>query len=357
MWRALARRARLPAWLPPQHRARASAPGAVAARHVPGGAPEPRLACRVFARSFYASKWQKRLGHLLEGRRRPPVPDIPETEVFDEEACSVVRPCKPVLGSKRTGVLAYKIGCMGLWDEWGVKHMITVCQLDRLQVTERRTLQSHGYEALQLGLGFRAVKRHSKPALGRFIKAGVAPKHHKCEFRVSSDAQLPVGHRISVRHFVPGQWVFVSGWSKAKGFQGPMKRWGFAGGASDKRGGKKTHRSHGSMGQKGAKKVWKGKKAHGHMGPDPRCVNAKVFRIESERNLLFLKGPLPGYKGSVVKISDARGKTALKNNHIRLPHPTFVPVQNVPYPVTTQEPPQEQDPFIYPEQPLYQKGD
>merc|ERR1719152_170256 len=105
------------------------------------------------------------------------------------------------------------------------------------------------------------------------------------------------------------------------------------------------------MGQRGAAKVWKGKKAAGHMGPDPRCVNAKVFRIESERNLIFLKGALPGHKGSIVKISDARGKTALKNKHIRLPYPTFVPVPDVEYPTTLQAPPQDRDPFLYPEQP------
>merc|ERR1712151_916372 len=95
-------------------------------------------------------------------------------------------------------------------------------------------------------------------------------------------------------------------------------------------------------------------KAAGHMGPDPRCANAQVFRIEAARNLIFLKGALPGFKGSVVKISDARGKTALKNKHIRLPHPTFVPDPEVEYPVTIQKPPPEQDPFLFPEQPLYQ---
>lgn len=302
-------------------------------------------------RGFFASKWQKRLGHLLESRRRPPLPEIPEKEVLTNG--SGIRPCKPVLGSKRTGVLAYKIGCMSLWDEWGVRHMITVCQLDRLHVLQQMTIQRNGYEALQLGLGYRSIHRQKRSVIGMFIKAGVGPKHHMCEFRVSSDCLLPPGHQITVRHFVPGQWVFCSGWSKAKGYHGAMKRWGFAGGASDKRGGKKDHRSQGSMGQKGAHKVWKYKKAHGHMGPDPRCVNAKVFRIEAARNLIFLKGALPGYKGSVVKISDARGKTQLKNNHIRLPYPSFVPVPEVEYPVTIQEPPQERDPFLYPERPFY----
>jgi len=274
----------------------------------------------------------------------------------DAEKC-MVKPCKPVLGSKRTGLLAYKIGCMSLWDEWGEKHMVTVCQADRLAVLQQRTLSKDGYESVQVGIGFKQVSRQSKSELALCMKVGVGPKHKLCEFRVSSDCLLPPGHRLSVRHFVPGQWAFVSGWSKAKGYQGPMKRWGFAGGVSDKQGGEKAHRAHGSMGQRGVGKVHKYKKAGGHMGPDPRCMNAQVFRIEATRNLIFLKGTIPGYKGSIVKISDARGKTALKNKHIRLPYPTFVPVPDVEYPTTLQAPPQDRDPFLYPEQPLYQPDD
>eukprot|EP00913_Durusdinium_trenchii_P012581 g11815.t1 len=246
-------------------------------------------ASRIFRRTFYASKWQKRLGHLLEGRRRAPPPEIPEKETRGRQR------------RRALSRLAYKIGCMSLWDEWGVKHMVTVCQLDRLHVLTPLTLQKNGYEEGE--------------RLG------------------GSGTRFP----ISVRHFVPGQWVFVSGWSKGRGYHGVMKRWGFAGGGSDKRGHKKDHRSAGSLGQRGVGKVWKYKKMAGHKGPDPRCMNAKVFRIESARNLIFLKGPLPGYKGSVVKIHDARGKTAFKNKHIRLPFPTFVPMPGVEYPVTVQE--------------------
>eukprot|EP00928_Gymnodinium_smaydae_P047749 TRINITY_DN31894_c0_g1_i1.p1 TRINITY_DN31894_c0_g1~~TRINITY_DN31894_c0_g1_i1.p1 ORF type:complete len:390 (-),score=67.77 TRINITY_DN31894_c0_g1_i1:19-1188(-) len=322
-------------------------------------APLPLASLGAFSgrrRGFFASKWQKRLGHLLEARRRPPAPEVPEKEVLDAENYPI-KPCKPVLGSKRTGVLAYKLGCMSLWDEWGEKHMVTVCQLDRLHVLAQMTLQKHGYEAVQVGLGYRSVHRQKRGQIGSFIRAGVGPKHHVCEFRVSADCLLPVGHQITARHFVPGQWVFVSGWSKGKGYQGPMKRWNFSGGTSDLRGNKKAHRAHGSMGQQGTAKVHKHKKAAGHMGPDPRCVNAKIFRIEAHRNLVFLKGALPGYKGSVVKLYDARGRTALKNNHIRLPYPTFVPLKNVEYPVTIQQPPPEKDPFLYPEQPLYQPGE
>eukprot|EP00435_Cladocopium_sp_Y103_P036412 s1028_g9.t1 len=141
----------------------------------------PVQACRDSRRTFYASKWQKRLGHLLEGRRRPPPPDIPEKDRLSNDF--EIKPCKPVLGSKRTGVLAYKIGCMSLWDEWGVKHMVTVCQLDRLHVLKAQTLQKEGYEALRLGLGYRSIHRINKSEIANYIKAGVGPKHHVGERR------------------------------------------------------------------------------------------------------------------------------------------------------------------------------
>lgn len=315
--------------------------------------PPLRIGCFQQVRSFYASKWQKRLGHLLESRRRPPVPEIAETEIPELVG---LQPGKPVLGSKRTGLLAYKIGCMSLWDEWGERHMVTVCQADRLRVVRKKTIPKNGYEAVQLGLGYRSAHRHTKQMIGEFMKAGVGPKHKLAEFRVSSDCLLPVGHRLSVRHFVPGQWCFVAGWSKAKGYQGVMKRWGFAGLAAT-HGVEKKHRAAGSTGQRGVKRVWKGKKMAGHMGPDPRVVNCKVFRTEAARNLIFLTGAVPGMKGSMVKIFDARGRTALKNNHIRLPYPTFVPKPGVTYPVTVQQPPGDLDPFHYPELPLYGRKD
>jgi len=166
---------------------------------------------------------------------------------------------------------------------------------------------------------------------------------------------LPVGHQISVRHFVPGQWVFCSGHSKAKGYQGVMKRWGFSG--LDNYANDASPRAPGSMGQRGIGKIWKYKKTEGHMGPDPRCTNCKVFRIESTRNLLFLKGQLPGHKGHVVKIHDARGVTQFKNAHIKLPYPSFVPVPAFRYPTTMQEPPPEEDPFLFEDYPLYQPDD
>ena len=78
-------------------------------------------------------------------------------------------------------------------------------------------------KAVQLGIGYKGIHRQTKTDLGLYVKSGTGPKHVVKEFRVSSDSLLPVGHQMSVRHFVPGQWVFCSGWSKARGFQGPMR--------------------------------------------------------------------------------------------------------------------------------------
>lgn len=309
-------------------------------------------------RSYYSSKWTRRLGLLLEARRRPGPANIPAVQTFPDAPphSPALRPIKPVLGSKRSGVIAYKVGMYSLWDEWGEAHPITVCWLDRCRILQKKTIQKNGYEAVQMGIGYRGIHRHQKTNLGLYVKAKAGPKHVVKEFRVSSDCLLPVGMKMSVRHFVPGQWVFCSGWSKAKGFKGPMRRWNFSGLPST-HGVSVAHRSHGSVGQEGVAEVHKGKKMAGHMGPDPRCTNARVFRIDAHRDLLFLRGHLPGFKGSIVKISDARGVTEFKNRHIRLPYPTFLPEPGVEYPTVVQQPPQDQDPFLYPEQPLYQPDD
>lgn len=227
---------------------------------------------------------------------------------------------------------------------------MTVCQADRCVVLERRTLAKNGYESLQLGLGYRSITSQSKSNLGRFIKLGVGCKDHIAEFKCSSDCLLPPGHYMSVRHFTPGQWVFVSGWSKAKGFKGAMRRWHF-GGQNQSHGTEcKAHSAPGSISQgKSVHIVWRNTKMGGHVGPDPRCTNCRIIRIEAYRNLIFLKGQVPGQVGSVVKIRDALGITARKNNNLHLHYPTFIPKANIPYAVTIQESLKERDPFLFEE--------
>ncbi|XP_026192197.1 50S ribosomal protein L3-2, chloroplastic [Cyclospora cayetanensis] len=265
----------------------------------------------------------------------------------------------PAWNSRRCGVLAYKVGMMSLWDGWGEQHAVTVCQVDRCVVLEQKTLSTHGYEACVLGLGYRSPLRVSRPNLCKFLSLGIEPKAVTAEFKVSSDCLLPPGQELSVLHFVPGQWCFVSGWTIPKGFQGPVKRWGFRGQNASHGTESKAHRSHGSIGQsKTVNVVWKFKKMAGHVGPDPRVVNCQVLRIQADRNLIFLKGCVPGGVGSVLKISDARGKTHhQRNRQIPLPFPTFVPQPSEVYPLVLNRPEKKQDPFAYPEIPIYGKDE
>lgn len=287
---------------------------------------------------------------------RPEALTIPESETFSEAQIQRLglTPQSAIWNTRRCGVLAYKLGCMSLWDDWGERHMVTVCHVDRCVVLEKRTIASHGYEAVQLGLGYRNINRQSKQNIGRFIKSGVGSKDHIAEFKCSSDCLLPVGHYMSVRHFTPGQWVFVSGWSQAKGFKGAMRRWHFGGQNASHGTECKAHSAPGSIAQgKSVHIVWRGTKMGGHDGPDPRVTNCRVFRIEAYRNLIFLKGAVPGDVGSVIKIRDALGISARKNRGLHIPYPTFVPIAGQSYPITLQEVPKERDPFLFTEDPMY----
>ncbi|KAK2196425.1 bifunctional Ribosomal protein L3 [Babesia duncani] len=311
--------------------------------------------------SPYSSRWIKRISRLNLKKHFSQLDKealaIPEKEIFTQDQIDKlgIAPIHPIWSTRRCGVLAYKIGCMSLWDDWGVRHPVTVCQVDRCVVLEKKTISKHGYEAVQMGLGFKNINSQSKQNIGRFIKAGVGSKDHIAEFKCSSDCLLPVGHYMSVRHFTPGQWVFVSGWSRAKGFKSAMRRWHF-GGQNQSHGTEcKAHSAPGSISQgKSVHIVWRNTKMAGHVGPDPRCTNCKVFRIETHRNLLFLKGAVPGEIGSVIKIKDALGKSVRKNRGLHLHYPTFIPKPHMEYPVTIQEPLKERDPFLFADQPMYE---
>ena len=308
---------------------------------------------RVLARTYYSAPWLRRLERLRASRQKLSAPSIPDTEQLTPHPdLKAVNPI-PYM-SKRTGLLAYKIGSMSLWDEWGERHYITVCKLHQAHVTGVKTISKHGYEAVQVGLGLADLKRVPKDKLGEAIRLGISPKEHTAEFRVTSECLLPEGLPLTVRHFVPGQWVFVSGWSQPKGFKSVIGRWNFSG--METQGTTKGIRRPGSVGQgHSAALVYKGKRMGGHKGPDPRVVNCKVFRTESARQLIFLKGSVPGDIGSVIKISDARGRTRRKNRHINLPYPTFVPKAGVDYQVTVTQPPLGKDPFAYPDRTIYDR--
>jgi large subunit ribosomal protein L3 len=206
----------------------------------------------------------------------------------------------------RTGVIAKKVGMTRLFQDDGRHVPVTVLALEDCQVVARKEADRDGYTAVQLGAGQAKAKNVAKPQRGHFGKAEVEPKARLAEFRVDEDALLEVGGTISADHFVAGQLVDVSGQTQGKGFAGAMKRWGFKG-LRATHGVSVSHRSHGSTGQRqDPGKVFKNKKMAGHMGDRQRTQqNLEVVSTDVERGLIFLKGSVPGSKGSWLLVKDA----------------------------------------------------
>jgi len=206
----------------------------------------------------------------------------------------------------RTGVIAKKMGMTRLFKDDGRHVPVTVLSLEGLQVVARREVDRDGYTALQLGAGVAKAKNVAKPQRGHFGKAEVEPKAKLAEFRVSEDALLDVGAEISADHFIAGQFVDIAGNTQGKGFQGGMKRWGFAG-LRATHGVSVSHRSLGSTGQRqDPGKVFKNKKMAGHMGDKQRTQqNLEVVSTDVERGLIFIKGSVPGSKGGWLLIKDS----------------------------------------------------
>jgi large subunit ribosomal protein L3 len=206
----------------------------------------------------------------------------------------------------RTGVIAKKVGMTRLFQADGRHVPVTVLQLDGVQVVARRETGTDGYTAVQLGAGKAKAKNVAKPQRGAFGKAEVEPKAKLVEFRVAEDALLDVGTEISAEHFVAGQLVDISGVTQGKGFAGAMKRWGF-GGLRATHGVSVAHRSHGSTGNRqDPGRVFKNKKMAGHMGARNRTQqNLEIVQTDAERGLLFVKGSVPGHKGSWLTVKDS----------------------------------------------------
>jgi large subunit ribosomal protein L3 len=214
----------------------------------------------------------------------------------------------------RTGLLAKKLGMTRLFGDDGSHVGVTVLQVEACEVVALRTPEKDGYTAVQLGVGVAKTKNVSKPMRGHFAKAKVEPKRVVGEFRVSDDALLDVGVRLSAEHFVEGQLVDVVGTSVGKGFAGPMKRHNF-GGLRASHGVSVSHRSHGSTGNRqDPGRVFKGKKMAGHMGDRRVTVqNLEVFGVDADRGLILVKGGVPGGNGTYVRVSDAVKAGAPKN--------------------------------------------
>lgn len=206
----------------------------------------------------------------------------------------------------RTGLIAKKLGMTRLFKEDGTHVPVTVLYLDEVQVVDTRTKERDGYTALQLGYGKAKVKNVSKPNRGHFARVKVEPKKKLVEFKVSEDAIVDVGSKLTAAHFVAGQKVDVTGISKGKGFAGGMKRWNFKG-LEATHGVSISHRSHGSTGNRqDPGKTFKNKKMAGHLGSERVTTqNLEVAAIDVEKNLIMIKGAVPGAKNGFVLLRDA----------------------------------------------------
>jgi len=221
----------------------------------------------------------------------------------------------------RTGLIALKLGMSRVFTEEGNHVPVTVLRVDNCQVVAVRTEEKDKYNAVQLGVGTRRVKNVTKPMRGHFAKAKVEPKRKLAEFRVDKNALLEVGAELSVEHFLPGQFVDVTGISIGRGFQGVMKRHNF-GGLRATHGVSVSHRSHGSTGQRqDPGKVFKNKRMAGHMGDvQVTTQNLQVMAIDGERGLIMVKGAVPGFEGGFVLVRDAAKRTKLPKG-AKLPFP------------------------------------
>lgn len=203
------------------------------------------------------------------------------------------------------GIVGRKAGMTRIFTEAGESIPVTVIECSPNRVTQVKTVETDGYRAVQVTAGEKKSSHVSKPLAGHYKKAGVAAGRGLWEFRLDDNqgAELAPGAEITVTSFEGVKAVDVSGVSIGKGFAGVQKRWNFGGGRAS-HGNSLSHRVPGSIGQRQSPgKVWKGKKMAGHMGSDNiTALNLDVVRIDAERNLLLVKGAVPGHKGADVVV-------------------------------------------------------
>src|SRR5271154_1408875 len=214
------------------------------------------------------------------------------------------------------GIIGIKLGMTQIFQTDGALVGCTVLQAGPCVVVQRRTKEKDGYEAAQLGLvEFVKPQRVNKAMTGHFKKAGVAPMKVLQEVRIEESAdETKVGDRVLVENFKAGELVDVSGVSKGKGFAGGVKRWHYAGG--DATHGSMFHRAPGGIGGSSfPSRVWKGQHFPGHMGNHRETVkNLRVVRIDSDDNLLLVRGAVPGPAGAYITIRKVKKAIKAKAN-------------------------------------------
>ena len=206
----------------------------------------------------------------------------------------------------KKGLIGKKIGMTQIFDEKGNVVPVTVVEAGPNVIVQKKTIENDGYEAVQVGFGDQKVARVNKPMKGHFDKNGVAPKKVLKEFRLENIADVNVGDILKADIFAVGEKVDVIGTSKGHGTAGVIKRWNFAR-LRESHGTGPVARHGGSLGVIDPARIFKGKKMAGHYGVDRTTVqNLTIAKVDVENNLIAIKGAIPGPKGGIVVIANAK---------------------------------------------------
>ena len=202
----------------------------------------------------------------------------------------------------KKAIIGRKVGMTQIFDEKGNVIPVTVIEAGPCSVVQVKTVETDGYDAVQLGFGTVKDKKINKPEKGHFTKVKVTPTKHLREFRVDDVSNVKVGDEIKADVFTAGETVDIQGTTKGKGFQGVIKRHGQSRGPMGH--GSMYHRRPGSMGPTSTPgRVFKGKKLPGHMGVQTVTIqNLDVVRVDLDKNVILVKGSVPGAKGSLLKL-------------------------------------------------------
>ena len=205
----------------------------------------------------------------------------------------------------KKAIVGKKLGMTQLFDANGKVVPVTVIEAGPCVISQKKTVENDGYEAIQVGFGDMKASKVNKPMKGHFAKADAAPKKVIREFRLENTADYNVGDIIKADVFAEGDKVDVTGTSKGKGYAGVIKRWNF-GRLKETHGTGPVHRHGGSLGVIDPARVFKGKKMAGHLGAERVTVqNLDVVKIDAENNIIAVKGAIPGPKGGIVVLKNS----------------------------------------------------
>ncbi len=205
----------------------------------------------------------------------------------------------------KKGLIGKKLGMTQLFDANGIVIPVTVIEAGPCVVSQKKTVENDGYEAVQIGFGDLKASKVNGPMKGHFAKNDIAPKKVLREFRLEDTSAVNVGDVLKADIFAEGESVDVRGTSKGKGYAGVIKRWNFSR-LKESHGTGPVHRHGGSLGVIDPARVFKGKKMAGHLGNERVTVqNLKVVKIDAENNIIAVKGAVPGPKGGIVVLTDS----------------------------------------------------